>query len=96
MKAKTDLDRFLELQLKNPKVKKAYDEEMQMLKIGLQLAEQRKRQGLTQAEVAKRIGTSAPQLCRTERRPERANMTTLRKYADALGMGLDVKLVAKR
>jgi DNA-binding XRE family transcriptional regulator len=96
MKNETSWDKFLKERLKNPKVKNAYDEEMQMLKIGLQLSEQRKRQGLTQAEVARRIGTSAPQLCRTERRPERANMTTLRKYADALGMGLDVKLVAKR
>lgn len=89
-------DAYLKQQLKNPKVRQAYDAEMKMLHLGLQLAEQRKRKGLTQAEVARRIGTSAPQLCRTERRPERANMSTLLKYADALGMGLDIKLVAKR
>jgi DNA-binding XRE family transcriptional regulator len=96
MKTETNWDKYVKQQMKNPVFKKAFDDEMQMLEIGLQLAQQRKRQGLTQAEVAKRIGTSAPQLCRTERRPERANMTTRRKYADALGMGLDVKLVAKR
>jgi DNA-binding XRE family transcriptional regulator len=95
MKA-TNWDAYLKRQLKNPKVRQTYDAEMKMLHLGLQLAEQRKRQGLTQSEVARRIGTSAPQLCRTERRPERANMSTLLKYADALGMGLDVKLVAKR
>jgi DNA-binding XRE family transcriptional regulator len=96
MKAASNWDKYLKAQLKNPAVKRGFDDEMKMLKLGLRLAEQRQRQGLTQAEVAKRIGTSAPQLCRTERRPERANMSTLIKYADALGMGLDVKLVAKR
>jgi len=96
MRAETKWDKYLRQQMKDPEFKKAFEEETQMLEIGLQLANQRKRQGLTQAEVAQRIGTSAPQLSRTERRPERANMTTLRKYAAALGMGLDVKLVAKR
>ena len=96
MKATTKWDKYLQAQLKNPEVRRGFEAETKMLKLGLRLAEQRKRKGLTQAEVAERIGTSAPQLCRTERRPERANISTLNKYADALGMGLEVKLVARR
>ena len=51
--------------------------------------------GLTQAEVAEKIGTSAPQLSRTERKPENANMRTLIRYAAAVGMDLDIRLVAR-
>ena len=42
-----------------------------------------------------KMGTSAPQVSRTERKPERANVQTLMRYADAVGMTLDVNLVAK-
>jgi hypothetical protein len=41
-------------------VRQAYEEETKVLSIGLQLAKQRKRKGLTQAELAKKIGTSPP------------------------------------
>jgi len=81
-------DRYVKKELRKPAVKKAYEEETRVLKIGLELANQRRRKGLTQAEVAQRIGTSAPQLSRTERRPENANMRTLIRYAAAVGMDL--------
>lgn len=87
---------YLEKQLAKPNVRRAFEEETKVLKLGLALAQQRKRQGLTQEQVAKKIGTSAPHLSRTERRPERANMRTLMRYAEAVGMKLDVRLVAKR
>jgi ribosome-binding protein aMBF1 (putative translation factor) len=45
-------------------VRRAFEEETKVLGIGLQLANQRKKQGLTQAELAKKIGTSTPQLSR--------------------------------
>jgi DNA-binding XRE family transcriptional regulator len=93
---KTAWDSYLDQQLANPSVRQAYEEETKVLGIGLQLANQRKRKGLTQAELAKKIGTSTPQLSRTERRPENVNMRTLIRYAEAVGMHLDVRLVAKK
>jgi HTH-type transcriptional regulator/antitoxin HipB len=93
---KTNWDRYVKRQLKKPRVREAYEEEAKLLGIGLDLANQRKRKGLTQAQVARKMGTSAPQLSRTERRPERVNMRTLMKYAAAVGMDLHVRLVAKR
>lgn len=93
---KSAWDSYVKRQLKNPKVRQAYEEETKVLGIGLELANQRKRLGMTQAQVAKKIGTSTPQLSRTERRPEHVNMRTLIKYAKAVGMDLDVRLVAKR
>ena len=92
---KTAWDSYLEEQLADPMVRQAFEEETKVLTIGVQLANQRKRQGLTQAELAKKMGTSTPQLSRTERRPENVNMRTLIRYAEAVGMSLDVRLVAK-
>ncbi len=93
---KTEWDRYLDQQLAKPAVRRAYEEETKVLSIGMQLARQRKRKGMTQAELAKKIGTSTPQLSRTERRPENVNMRTLIRYAEAVGMKLDVRLVAKK
>ena len=92
---KTAWDDYLDQQLTNPSVRQAYEEETKVLSIGLQLANQRRRKGLTQAELAKKIGTSTPQLSRTERRPENVNMRSLIRYAEAVGMDLDVRLIAK-
>lgn len=91
----TAWDRYVKKELRKPAVRRAYEEETRVLKVGLELANQRKRKGLTQAEVARRIGTSAPQLSRTERRPENANMRTLMRYAAAVGMALDIRLVGR-
>jgi DNA-binding XRE family transcriptional regulator len=93
---KTAWDSYLDQQLTDPVVHQAYTEETKLLSIGLQLAKQRKRQGMTQAELASKIGTSTPQLSRTERRPENVTMRTLMRYAEAVGMNLDVRLVAKK
>lgn len=92
---KTAWDRYVRQQLKTPAVRKAFEEETKVLTIGVELANHRRRQGLTQAQVAKKIGTSTPQLSRTERRPENVNMRTLMRYAEAVGMELDIKLVAR-
>ena len=91
----TAWDSYVKKELRKSAVKKAYEEETQVLKIGLALANQRRQKGLTQAEVAEKIGTSAPQLSRTERKPENANMRTLIRYAAAVGMDLDIRLVAR-
>jgi DNA-binding phage protein len=92
---KTAWDSYVKQELKKPEMRRAYEEETKVLSIGLELANQRKRKGMTQAEVARKIGTSAPQLSRTERRPENVNMRTLMRYAEAVGMDLDIRLVAK-
>jgi len=93
---KGSFDRYLEQQLKKPTVRRAFEEETTMLNIGIALAKERKKKGLSQRQLAKQIGTSAPQISRTERRPERANVYTLLRYAKAVGMKLDVRLVAAR
>jgi HTH-type transcriptional regulator / antitoxin HipB len=93
---KTAWDKFVEEQLEDTVVRAAFEEETRLLSIGVELAKHRKSKGLTQAQLAAAMRTSTPQLSRTERRPENVTMRTLMRYADAMGMELDVKLVAKR
>jgi transcriptional regulator with XRE-family HTH domain len=88
-------DAYLKQQLKNPKVRQAFEEESRILDLGIALAKSRASQGLTQEAVAKRIGTSAPQISRTEKAPENANVKTLMRYANAIGMELRVKLIPR-
>lgn len=95
MKKRNSWDAYLKQQLKNPKVRRAFEEESRILDLGIALAKSRASQGLTQEAVAKRIGTSAPQISRTEKAPENANVKTLMRYADAIGMELKMKLVPR-
>jgi ribosome-binding protein aMBF1 (putative translation factor) len=95
MKRSRSWDAYLNQQLKNPKVRQAFEEESKALNIGIELARQRERKGLTQEDVAKKIGTSAPQVSRTERNPEHANVQSLMRCAEAVGMRLDIRLVVK-
>ena len=58
----------------------------------------RTEQGLTQAEVAEKIGTTQSAVARMESGQGRhsPSLATLSKYAEALGCRLEVKLVRKR
>ena len=93
---KTAWDEFVQEQMQDPKVRASCQEESRLLSIGIELARLRKSRGLTQAQLAQTMGTSTPQLSRTERRPENATMRTLMRFADAMGMEIEFKLVAKR
>jgi transcriptional regulator len=93
---KSSWDTYLARQLKKPKVKEVFEKEKKILDLGIALAHQRRRKGLTQEQVARKIGTSAPQVSRTERKPEHTNVRTLMRYAEAIGMTLDVKLITRR
>lgn len=84
--------------LENPAVRAEYErieqEEMPMLDAILAA---RKEAGLTQAQVAERMGTKAAAVARLESSllsgKHSPSLSTLRKYAKALGKRLDVRLV---
>ncbi|MDR2001391.1 MAG: helix-turn-helix domain-containing protein [Zoogloeaceae bacterium] len=84
--------------LKNPAVRAEYErierEEMPMLDAILKA---RTEAGLTQAQVAERMGTKAPAIARLESalvtgKPS-PSVSTLQKYAAALGKRLEVRFV---
>lgn len=79
----------------NAEYQAIYEEEAAKGDLWLQLAEARREAGLTQAEVAKRLGASQPQVARIEKRGYDAyTLSTLRRYVGALGEGfaLEVKV----
>ena len=61
-----------------------------------QLLDARKRAGLTQEEVATRMGTTRSAICRLEAsRKHLPALTTLRRYADVLGCDVEINLVPR-
>ena len=70
----------------NPEYQAIYDEEAAKGQLWLQLSEARQAAGLTQVEVARRLGVSQAQVARIEKRGYDAyTLTTLRRYVKALG-----------
>jgi HTH-type transcriptional regulator/antitoxin HipB len=70
----------------DPEYQAIYDEEAAKSELWLQLVEARQAAGLTQAELAKRLGVSQAQVARIEKRGYDAyTLTTLRRYIQALG-----------
>src|SRR5579875_3715693 len=79
----------------DPQYRAVYEEEAAKKELWLQLVEARQAAGLTQVELAKRLGVSQAQVARIEKRGYDAyTLTTLRRYVQALGegFGLEVKV----
>jgi len=64
------------------------------LAVSVALRWARQEAGLTQAELARRIGVSQQQVAKLERPGANPSIATLRKVADALGVRLEFQLVA--
>jgi len=86
--------------LKRSGVKKAYDAMEPEFSLLGELLRARKKVGLSQAEVAKIMGTKAPAVTRLESSlgsgKHSPSIATLKKYAKALGCHLKIQLVADK
>ncbi len=82
--------------LKTPAVKAAYDAQAEEFALLDVLLEARRRAGLTQAQVAAKMGTKTPAIARLEAgggtKRHSPSLATLRKYAEAVGCRLEVRL----
>ena len=83
--------------LSNPEVKAAYNEVTPEFALLRQMLKARQKAGLTQADVAERMGTKAPAVTRLESSlgngKHSPSLATLQKYAHALGYELQIKFV---
>ena len=74
---------------KDPEFRKAYDDLAEEFGLFDALLKARHRAGLTQAEVADRMGTKTPAVARLEagggRKKHSPSLATLHKYAEAVG-----------
>lgn len=83
--------------LSEPKVKAEFDQLQDEFGLLDEFLKARAAQGLTQAQVAQKIGTTQSAVARMESGSERhsPSLATLTKYADALDCKLEVRLVRK-
>ncbi len=84
---------------KDPEFRREYDSLEEEFALFDELLKARLQAGLTQAEVALRMGTKPPAVARLESgggsNRHSPSVNTLRKYADAVGCRLKVKLVPR-
>jgi len=78
----------------NIEVKKEYDEFTPLFVIKKQFVATRLEKGITQEQIAQKIGTKKSNISRLEslNNSYSPNITTLIKYAQALGLKLDIRL----
>jgi transcriptional regulator with XRE-family HTH domain len=86
--------------LQKPEVQAAYEALGPEFEILRQMLQAREDAGLTQAQVAERMGTKPPAVTRLESSlssgKHSPSLATLRKYAEAVGCRLEVRLVRVR
>jgi predicted transcriptional regulator len=80
--------------LANPKVKAEYDALAPEFEIAAELLRARLRAGLSQAELAARMGTSQSTIARLEGGQTLPSTKTLLRYAEATGSRFHVRLSA--
>jgi HTH-type transcriptional regulator / antitoxin HipB len=91
MKKNAKTKSWLDEKLKDPKFRKGFEEEFEKLSIGEQLVRLRLQTGMTQAQVAKKVGTTASAISRYENAEyDRYEIQTLRKIVEACGGHLKV------
>src|SRR5215212_7223510 len=86
-------DDYLERKFADPAFRAVYEEEAAKKELWLQLVEARQAAGLTQAELAERLGASQAQVARLEKRGYDAyTLNSLRRYVEALGNGFRLEV----
>lgn len=75
--------------LKNPEFRREYEKHRRLLALSMKIAELRRKKGLTQGQLAKRMGTSQQAVSRIESGDyEGFTLKTLEKFAEATGTRL--------
>ena len=86
--------------LKKKGVKAAYEALEPEFKLLHELLQARQKAGMSQADIAKKMGTKAPAVTRLETSltsgKHSPSISTLKKYAQALGCHLEIKLVSNQ
>ena len=89
----SDLDRYIKSRKKtDPEFARGFDEGYRDFKIGVILREAREEAGLTQEELADRVGTQKTAISRIENHAEDIKLSTIQKVAKALGKNLEISL----
>src|SRR5512136_274495 len=97
MKGMTNFDRYLEQQLKDPDFAERFKKAGEAWDVALQLTSLRKASGLSQKELAERVGTSQQQISRLESPSyEGHSLSMLRRVVQVLGATIHVHIQTKK
>lgn len=88
----TDFQAYLKKQLKNQELKRYYDEYDKQLEIAYRILQLRKKAQLSQAELARRVGTTQSNIARMEQGRQNFTIDTLSKVAKSLNKNLEVSI----
>jgi len=86
-------EKHLAKQLKNPEFKRHYNEYGKQLEIAYQILQLRKKRKMSQAELAKIIGTKQSNIARIETGQQNFTIEILHKIASVFGCELEVKFI---
>jgi len=89
----SDVERYIESRKKRtPKFAENFESGYEAFEFSVMLRQARERAGITQEVIAKRLRTKKSAISRIENHAEDIRLSTLGKYAKALGMKLKVQL----
>ena len=84
---------YLEQQLKNPKVRKHYNEAGKQLEIAYQILQLRKKFGMSQSMLAKKLGTTQSNIARIETGQQNFTTATLQNIARVFDRDVKIEFV---
>ena len=88
-----DFGGYLKKELKNPIFRKYYNEYGKQLEIAYQISQLRKKEGISQKELAKKVGTTQSNIARMEAGQQNFTTDTLQRIASAFNRDLKVEFV---
>ena len=88
-----DFQQYLREELKDPIFRKHYEEYGKQLEIAYQILQLRKKQGFSQTQLAKKLGTSQGNIARMETGQQNFTTDTLQKIASAFQRKLKIEFV---
>src|SRR3989344_3474976 len=93
LKQAINFQSYLKEQLKNPKLKKHYDEFGKQLEIAYQILQLRKETGMSQSELARKLGTTQSNIARIETGQQNFTTVTLQRIADVFNREVKIEFV---
>jgi DNA-binding XRE family transcriptional regulator len=89
-----DVERYIAKRKANdPEFALDFDAGYEQFKIGVMLRQARESAGLTQERVAEELQTTKSAISRLENHADDVRLSTLRKYAQAVGRSIEVQLL---
>lgn len=85
MRKATNWNRYYQQQMTNPATRSLVEDEIKALRVGVQLAKLRQERGLSQGQLAAKVGMRAPNISRIENDPtQNLTLQTMLKLFNAL------------